>query len=232
MAKIDTNSSDHGLIVLSKETVGLVGGGPLGPEDVRFVESLAAILVAADSGADAALAAGCTPEAVIGDLDSLSDMARSRLPPERLHFVDDQNSTDLEKCLARIDAPLILGVGFLGGRLDHHLAACAAIAAPGAPRCLLLGGEDVVFAARGTVALDLAPGTRVSLFPLTAVRGQATGLRWAIDHLHFDPLGQTGESNEATGPVTLTFPDPGMLVILPRACLAEVMSALKPPPAR
>ena len=214
-------------IVHGFETIGLVGGGEIGNNDFSDLGLFTPILVAADGGANAIVAKGQVPDAVIGDLDSLSDAARAVIPADRLHHVPDQNTTDLEKCLAVVEARLVLGIGFLGGRLDHHLAACAAIAAAGAPRCLLLGAEDVVFAARGTVALDLPPGTRVSLFPMAPVQGSATGLRWSIEGLNFSLGERTGVSNVATGPVTLTFEAPGMLVIPPRQALAAAVQALQ-----
>ena len=49
--------------------------------------------------------------------------ARVAVPPERLHPIPEQDSTDFDKCLRHIAAPLVLGVGFLGGRVDHELAA-------------------------------------------------------------------------------------------------------------
>jgi thiamine pyrophosphokinase len=213
-------------IVRKTETIGLIGGSEIGNNDFSDLFQHAPILIAADGGANAAVARGYLPDVVIGDLDSLSDAARRVIPAAQLHRIDDQNTTDLEKCLGLIRARLILGIGFLGGRLDHHLAACAAIADPAAPRCLLLGAEDVVFAARGTVALDLVPGTRVSLFPMARVQGRATGLRWSIEGLEFATGNRTGISNAATGPVTLTFDTPGMLVILPRSTLSIVVAAL------
>ncbi len=220
-------SHDSQQIVRVLETIGLIGGGEIGNNDFADLKLFTAILVAADGGANAIVEKGQVPVAVIGDLDSVSDAAREAIPDDRLHHVSDQNTTDLEKCLALIDAPLILGVGFLGGRLDHLLAACSAIAAPKAPPCLLLGAKDIVLAARGTLRLDLTAGTRVSLFPMAPSQGRATGLRWPIDELAF-ALGQrTGVSNEATGPVTLTFDNPGMLVILPRSALAVAVQALQ-----
>jgi thiamine pyrophosphokinase len=40
-----------------------------------------------------------------------------------VHHLPEQDTTDFEKCLYSVAAPLLLGVGFLGGRADHHLAA-------------------------------------------------------------------------------------------------------------
>jgi len=68
------------------------------------------------------LAAGLTPQAVIGDFDSLSMQSREAFSPYLIHIAE-QDSTDLEKVLQRIAAPVIIGAGFLGGRVDHSFAA-------------------------------------------------------------------------------------------------------------
>ncbi len=204
--------------------VTLVGGGPVARDDLRRALAHAPCLVAADGGAEHVLAAGLLPDRVIGDMDSISAASRDRLA-SRLWPVGEQDSTDFEKCLARIDAPLILGLGFTGGRMDHALAALSVLARYGGPR-LLIGAEDVVFAAPAKAALDLAPGTRVSLFPMCEITGRSRGLEWPIDGLSFAPGGRAGTSNRATGRVTLAFDGPGMLVLLPRDCLAAALSAL------
>jgi thiamine pyrophosphokinase len=92
----------------------------------------------------------------------------------------------------------------------------------------VVGDEDVAFAAPPSLALDLRAGERVSLFPLAAVRGRSTGLRWPIDAVPFDPVGRIGTSNEATGAVTMSFDRPGMLVILPRSALDRAIAGLVP----
>lgn len=180
-----------------------------------------------------ALRQGLLPEAVIGDLDSISAAARAALSPDRLHLIAEQDTTDFEKCLTRIDAPLILGLGFGGPRLDHWLAvANALVRHPDLP-CVILGGADIAFAAPPRISLPLAPGTRVSLFPLAPVTGRSVGLRWPIEGLHLAPDGRIGTSNEALGPVHLEFDAAGMLVILPRATLSLITAVLRrpvPPP--
>lgn len=205
--------------------VTLVGGGAATPADWAEALPLAPMVAAADSGADAALAAGQVPAAVIGDFDSISAAARAAIPPERLHRIAEQDSTDFEKCLTRIAAPFIVAIGFAGPRLDHTLAALTVMARVPGPPVLLLAEEDVAFLAPPRLSLPLAAGTRVSLWPLGPVCGTGTGLRWPIEGIGFAPAGRVGTSNEATDPVTLALDGP-MLVLLPRACLRTALGAL------
>jgi thiamine pyrophosphokinase len=214
------------MIVDVSESVTLLGAGDLSRNDLDEALTLAPILVAADGGAAAALAHGHVPVAVIGDMDSLDGAARARLPVDTLFPVAEQDSTDFEKCLREIRAPLILGVGFMGARLDHQLAACNALVRWPDRRCILIGPADICFHAPADLALDLEADGRISLFPMGRLRGRSQGLRWPIDGLDFAPDGRIGTSNAATGPVRLSFDTPGMLVILPRAALAAAIEGL------
>ncbi len=56
-------------IVQSTDGVTLVGGGPVSQAEFRLALARAPRILAADSGADRALAAGHRPEAVVGDFD-------------------------------------------------------------------------------------------------------------------------------------------------------------------
>lgn len=216
-------------IVQSLTGVTLVGGGPAAPVLLRHALSLAPRLVAADGGANRALAAGLEPEAVLGDLDSISPAARARLPAASVHHIPEQETTDFDKALRHVEAPFTLAVGFTGARLDHALAVLNALARHPERRCLLLSAQDVSFLAPPELRLRLAPRTRLSLFPLAPVTGRSTGLRWPIDGLAFAPDARIGTSNEVTAPeVQLSFSAPAMLVILPRRALAAAIGSLVP----
>ena len=218
-----------GAIVQSQEPVTLVGGGPLPPGDLSMALRLAPILVVADGGADAALAAGARPVAVIGDMDSLSEAA-ARAFAGRLHPVSEQATTDFDKALTRIDAPLVIALGFAGGRLDHELAALHSLVLRADRPCILLGPSTLAFHAPPDLSLPLEPGSLVSLFPFAPVGVASEGLLWPTDGLAFAPDSRIGTSNEARGPVRLRPARPGMLVILPRAALPLAVAALAAAP--
>lgn len=214
-------------VLKTEKSVTLLGGGQVDRETLVDILKSAPILVAADGAADRALAEGLMPEAVIGDFDSVSQDARGVIPPERLHHIPEQDSTDFEKCLSRIDAPLIFGVGFTGARVDHELAVYTALMRHPKQRCIIVGEFDVIAHVPSSISLTLAPGTRVSLFPMGPVTGRSEGLRWPIEGLHFAPAGRVGTSNEASeAQVHLAFDGPGMLLILPRSDLAALVQGL------
>ncbi len=209
----------------------LVGGGAVDPGRLARAARDAAGVAAADSGADTLLAAGIVPDAVIGDMDSISGAARAALPPGVLHEIAEQDSTDFDKALRHIEAPLVIGHGFLGARMDHALAVLSVLARYPERTCLLEGPEDAVALLPPEITLDLAPGTRVSLWPLGPVTGRSEGLRWPIDGLSFAPDATVGTSNEATGPVRLRIDAPRMLVILPVAEAEALRHGLAARPA-
>lgn len=210
----------------------LVGGAAAAKATLDAALSLARRVVAADGGAMTALARGIEPEAIIGDFDSLGPSLRAAFAPRTLHHVAEQDSTDFEKCLTRIDAPLILGAGFSGARLDHQLAVCNVLVRYPQKRCILIGEDDIVFLAPPAMSLDMAPGARVSLFPMGVVEGRSDGLNWPIDGLTLTPDGQIGTSNFALGRVELSVTAPKLLVILPTDYLAPVADLLLRSPAR
>lgn len=213
-------------IVQSRLPVTLLGAGESAVSDLEEMLTMAPTLVAADGGANVALGAGRIPDRVIGDFDSLTATTRAAIPAERLCRIEDQATTDFEKCLIGIAAPLILAIGFTGARVDHELAVWNVLARRRAHHCVVIGAEDVVMLAPERLALDLEPGTRVSLFPMSRVRAESEGLRWPVGGLDFAPDGVLGTSNEATGPVELRVLEGRMLLILPRACLRELLRKL------
>lgn len=214
------------LIVESPRPVTLVGGGEIAAGDLELAEQLAPTLVAADGGADSLVETGRLPAAVIGDFDSLSDAVRAALPPDRLHHIAEQESTDFDKALRSIAAPVVIAVGFLGARVDHQLAALNTLVQPGRVPCVLLGAQEVICHVPPELRLPTRPGEVVSLFPLVPVRGQSTGLDWPIDGLEMTPGGRIGTSNRASGALQLTAEGPGLLAILPRRLLPDLVAQL------
>lgn len=202
----------------------LIGGAPVTDAVLARALARAPRLVAVDGGADAALRAGRVPEAVVGDLDSLSIRAREAFA-DRLRPIAEQDSTDFDKALRTFPAPFVVAVGFIGSRVDHFLA-CLSVLARRGDRCVMLGEEDCVVLAPARLALDLAPGTRVSLWPLAAARGRSQGLRWPIDGIEMDPGGRVGTSNEATGPVRLMLEGGPVALIVPASALDALLDGL------
>ena len=204
----------------------LVGAAPvqIGPA----LEALPKLwpVIAADGGADVLLKIGRRPDLVIGDMDSAGALPVD-LPQLSLAGQDD---TDFEKCLARVHAPLIVGLGFLEGRLDHTLAAIHALMAlPHDRPVMLVGDTDLVLRLKGDIAFEAKPGDRVSVWPLgnQAFQG-STGLKWPLDGLQMEAGKLIGTSNLTVGGTVRinVGPGTGYAVIMPREAVQSLIDAV------
>tara|TARA_B100001027_G_C16206173_1_gene302899 strand:- start:272 stop:940 length:669 start_codon:yes stop_codon:yes gene_type:complete len=206
----------------------LIGASPdLDPDMVSGIDPHWP-LIAVDGGLDTAHAAGLRPSLVLGDMDSVR-----RVPDDVPALqLDGQDDTDLEKALQRISAPLIIGFGFLDGRLDHVLASMHAITRLHRDIPLILvGRRDVLLRPVGDVALSLVPGTRFSVWPLGKQHfAGSSGLQWPLDELTMTQGGTIGTSNRvASASVTINAGDgEGYAVILPVAAYDAVLQSVLP----
>ncbi len=213
-------------IVDESGPVTLIGCGSVKGSVLRRAIVQAPVVVAADGAAQVALDHGIMPDAVIGDFDSIPEAAQDSIPQARLYRIAEQDSTDFEKCLRNIRAPLVIGVGFGGGRVDHQLAAFHGLMRHADRPCLLLGKRDLVFIVPPAFHLSLPQGSRFSLFPLGEVRARSRGLRWPLDGIAFAPGSRIGTSNAVSGPVKIEVNAPAMLAILPARTLEAVIAGL------
>ena len=176
-------------------------------------------VIAADGGTAHALAAGLTPEHVIGDLDSLSAEQRAKLVAAgtALHaHPPAKDETDLELALTwaamQPDVTQIIVLGALGGRPDQALANLLLLTLPA------LAGREVVIAdgawtircLRGgeTATVHGQPGDMLSLVPLggDAIGVTTHGLRYPLhdETLAFGPArGVSNVFDEETATVSV-----------------------------
>ncbi len=213
-----------------QEPVLLIGGGRVDTSQIiQFGEIFP--LVAADSGADVARSCGIEPVAVIGDMDSIS--SPEAYPSSQIMLTPDQARTDFDKTLSAVQAPLVLGLGFLGRRLDHTLAAMNTLARHHPRPVILLDQYDAVIFCRGDISLDLASGDRVSIWPMEGQLFKGSeGLKWSLEGLSMRPGGQIGTSNHvatADGRVVIESGEgDGYLIMLESTSLAALVGCVAP----
>ena len=156
-------------------------------------------VIAVDGGLRHVLKAGLSLNAVIGDMDSaeLSDLQAAGRNVA-IYKSDDQDTTDFEKALLALEAPLCLAYGFLGLRIDHMLACLSVLARfTDRHRVILVGADDLVYVTKGPFSMHLASEARLSLWPITPVKFAASsGLVWPVDGLTLAPDGQVATSNQ------------------------------------
>ena len=215
------------MIELTELGVTFLGGGELNIDDLVNATKLAPKLIAADGAADVAIKNGFVPTAVIGDMDSISnDFFVKHSELIKLHE-KEQETTDFDKCLRNVVAKFGIGVGFLGARIDHELAALNSILNHSNYPVFLIGTEDVIFSCPSYIELNLPIGTRVSLFPLREVCVSAKGLVWNLKKELLSPLERVGTSNLSNlSRVSIETDNKGLLLILPKSFLPALINDL------
>ena len=156
-------------------------------------------IVAADGGANALREINIVPTAVIGDLDSLTDLEYWRANT-RVVEISEQDTTDFEKCLYSVRAPLVVAMGFTGRRFDHTLVSLHLLQryAPSV-KLILLTERDVCFAICGNLKMQLPVGSRFSLYPLSRTSfTRSVGLEYPLDGLVMEQGHLIGTSNRVT----------------------------------
>jgi len=210
--------------------VTLVGGGPVDAARLGAARRLAPGLVAADGAADRLAAAGLMPDLVVGDMDSIADLAAWRAGEgTRLIHLPEQETTDFEKCLYATEAPAYLAIGFAGGRIDHTLAVLHAILMHPEKTVTLIGeAEAMALVPPGGLRLRVGKGARVSLFPLVETTGtRSEGLAWPVTGLTLAPGRRIGTSNRAVAPeIAVAFDRPGALLMVGLGALPALVTAL------
>ena len=174
----------------------------------------AGLVVAADGGADKALTLGVRVDAVVGDLDSVSDGARRELGEGALHHSPSPDSTDLQKAIEfaiergahEID---IVAAG--GGRADHALANLSVLPLyRGRVKIRVIDDLFEVSLVEGEAVIDAPVGTVVSLVAIGQCTGVTTkGLRWDLAKysLAFSPYGVHNEVESPPATVSVATGD-------------------------
>ncbi|MCU1497224.1 MAG: thiamine pyrophosphokinae [Acidimicrobiales bacterium] len=216
----------------------VVGGDESCVHRDRFAVPAGAVVIAADSGLDAAAAAGLTAHHVVGDLDSVrpATLAAAEAMGATVHrHPRDKDATDSELAFALalellavaagsaapshpLPALVVLGGG--GGRLDHLLADVLALAGPAlAPVEVTarLGPATLTVVRPGRPRVVAGRiGEQLSLLPVHGrARGVTTaGLRWPLDDADLGAGTTRAVSNELVAATARVELASGVLVVV------------------
>lgn len=170
-------------------------GEPPSAELVHRLADSVGLIVAADGGALIALAHGITPDAVVGDLDTMMEHPEAPIPPDRFHREDVLDTTDLQKSIAYAiehGATEVDVIAHGGGRADHALANLSVLTIFRGTPVRLHDDQFVISLVDGSAEVRGEPGTLVSLVAIGVCHGVTTsGMRWDLDNfsLTFSPRG-------------------------------------------
>lgn len=171
--------------------------------------SEAEILIAADGGAAPLLDLGLTPQAVVGDFDSLSPDAVSQLAEcgsEMIRVKREKDETDTELAVRYAlerGADSFTFLGALGGRIDHTLANLILLAglAKQNIKAKAVSWPLIVYAVTERLVIQGSEGDLVSVFPFQgpAEGVTETGFKYPLTDACLDPFAVVGISNELAG---------------------------------
>ena len=129
-------------------------------------------LICADGGANSAIKLGLVPDAIVGDLDSISDTALKEFKSvSKIIWLKRQNDTDVEKCLKyaiskKWDEALL--VSATGNRLDHTFCNLGIVLKFYRQINISLIAENSFLKAyTGSVELKTFPGETISLYGIS-----------------------------------------------------------------
>jgi thiamine pyrophosphokinase len=182
------------------------GGDPPEPDLAQEIPA-ADLVMAADSGYDAAVSLGFAVDVLVGDLDSIvTQTVPGHVIVERHPADKDQTDLDLALELAMRDEPSrLVVVGGTGGRLDHELATASLICderwadievdwVSSRARAHVIRRRRIVHGDVGAIVTLLAVGGPVS--------GLTTrGLKWELANATFEPGSTWGVSNLMQTPI-------------------------------
>lgn len=148
----------------------LIGNGEdVSPTLLKQIAREADLVVAVDGGADQALRAKLSPDAVVGDLDSVSPRAKKAFAG-KLVRVPTQENTDLEKALLWALAHRVTHltlVGFVGKRWDFSIGNLLTLCAYARQVHVCVAGEHWrLYPLTKSARIPCAKNKRLSLLPL------------------------------------------------------------------
>jgi len=165
----------------------LANGTPPEARALRAALEDCALFVCADGGANTAREYGLVPDAIVGDLDSISAESLAHFQDVPIVHDPDTERPDTQKAIeyALLRGPFdeVTLFGASAGRLDHVIGHVALLRRfEGRTRVVLEDAHGRAFLARGDTRLDLPPGTIVSFFAFSGpAEGVTTGnLRYPL----------------------------------------------------
>lgn len=142
-------------------------------------------VVCCDGAAAKLLAAGGEPDAIVGDLDSITPALRARFAARLVHD-PDQQSNDLTKafrhCLRQGWRDVVI-LGATGLREDHTLGNLSLLAdfAAEAPETAIITDHGILLPLLASATLPCRPGQQISIFSLDPGMAIASrGLRYPL----------------------------------------------------
>jgi thiamine pyrophosphokinase len=172
--------------LMRKHALIIANGEPPQKKRLALLIQQAGKVICADGGANTALKMGITPDAIVGDLDSVHAEALVKFRRVAIHEDRNDETTDLEKAIAwaiQLKYDHITVVGASGRRLDHTVGNLGVLPKffPDAIVTLVDDHGELCYVGR-EYTFEAGKGDVVSLLPLNRCEGvSTTGLRYPLE---------------------------------------------------
>ena len=190
------------LIIMKEYTDCIIAGAS--PTDIDIMPMGAALIIAADGGADLLRECGILPDIVIGDMDSVKDGSFGpkteimKYPPEK----DDTDTYLAVKTGIERGCDRFFLYGCSGGRLDHTIANIQTLnylANENREGYMIGDSENITVIKDSVLSLNVRRGTAVSVFAAGKPAKSVTlkGLKYELEDIPVTDTFPVGVSNEA-----------------------------------
>ena len=165
------------------------------------------------------------PEAVVGDMDTLSKKWQERLGSIIVH-IEEQDDNDMTKAMRYVleHHPEVTDIHILGatGRREDHTVGNLGLLMEYTRmfdlrdiRVEMVSDHSTAFAVTDSCELHLGAGRRVSLFsPDNSLTIRSEGLEWPTDHVVFDNWWPATLNRATADVVKLTFSHPSLALLV------------------
>ena len=185
---------------MPKRALIIANGDPPKKQRLELLLKRVGIVICADGGANTALKMEITPDAIVGDLDSIHAEALVKFRKVPIHEDRDDQTTDLEKAIAwavesKYDHLTVVGAS--GKRLDHSVGNLGVLRKfyPDAIITFVDDWGELCYVGR-EYSFEAQKGDVVSLIPLNRCEGVSTkGLKHALDDEGLELGVREGTSN-------------------------------------
>lgn len=211
-------------ILITDQPVILIGAAPI--DCLNLISQYPFEIIAVDGGANNTLSENKKFKLILGDMDSCNSINSCQINEGSIYKIDDQDTTDFDKALKYIKAPLYLAIGFYGARIDHTLSSFQTLSKN--DNIILIGPDDFAFKLGKSFKMHLPINTRISFFAFEKTRViSSIGLKWSLTNLSLTPNKQMSISNRtSTSTIEVKFDQEGIICILPLDQLDTIINYL------